>query len=159
MLNQIENWIDQTLNDFSNRTVPCDQLLTQFAGYYPSDFLSKSYFVVIDEIPMPDFPELREAGLGGFLDMKMDGVTYKNTYFIKTVHQNNFELHFHELVHVLQWQYLGAQRFISRYIEEMQKYGYRDAPLEKMAYDLGDHFSKNGEPLDIPSYVQQKIGD
>lgn len=157
MLNQIEHWIDQTLNDYSNRAVSCDQLSTQLAGFYPSDFLSKSYFVVIDQIPKPDFPELRKAGLGDFLDMEMAGITYKNTYFIKTGHENNFELHFHELVHVLQWQYLGAQGFISRYIEEMQKYGYRDAPLEKMAYDLGDHFSKNGEPMNIQSYVQQEI--
>lgn len=40
------------------------------------------------------------------------GTTYKDTYFIKR--QNCFDesLHFHELVHVVQWDYLGVEKFL-----------------------------------------------
>ncbi len=69
----------------------------------------------------------------------------------------SLDLHFHELVHVLQWQYLGAKAFISRYINEVQTLGYEAAPLEKMAYSLGDYFARKEKPFDIPSYVQEKI--
>lgn len=62
-----------------------------------------------------------------------------------------------ELVHVLQWQYLGSQNFIQRYLSEMQEYGYNDAPLEKMAYGLQGHYSSNGVPIDVPSFVRQNL--
>ena len=157
MLDKIEQWIDQTLKDCSNRMVPCDHLSPRLNGFYPSEFLSRSNYVIVDKIPKPDFPVLRQEGFGSFIDMDVDGITYKNTYFIKTGSAGNLPVHFHELVHVLQWQYLGAKDFISRYIYEIQKYGYNEAPLEKMAYFLENHFSNNGNPINIPIYVQQKI--
>ena len=92
------------------------------------------------------------------MDMNAIGITYKNTYFIKKGNENNLTLHFHELVHVLQWQHLGAKDFISRYIKEILQYGYKDAPLEKMAFQLDHHYRNNkGVVFSIPNYVQQKL--
>ena len=51
----------------------------------------------------------------------------------------------------------GGEGFISRYIQEIQRYGYREAPLEKMAYFLDDHFSKAGDRFDITEYVKKQI--
>ncbi len=107
MLDKINNWIDQTLDDNSNERVSCE-CFSQFKGFYTSEFLEKSYFVVVNQLPKPDFQELRQAGLGGFIDTDFGGITYKNTYFIKKRQENNLALHFHELVHVLQWKKLGA---------------------------------------------------
>ena len=157
MLEKIEQWIDATLDDFSDRKITCKVLAPHFNGFYPPEFLETGYFVVVDKIPKPDFPELRQSGLGGFIDMDVDGITYKNTYFIKKGCENNFSLHFHELVHVLQWRYLGASGFIERYIKEIIKHGYRDAPLEIMAYALAAYYSAAKVAFDIPAYVQQKI--
>jgi hypothetical protein len=157
VLEKIEQWIDETLEDYSDRKITCKFLSPHFNGFYPPEFLEASYFVVVDKIPKPDFPELRRSGLGGFIDMDVDGITYKNTYFIKKGCENICNLHFHELVHVLQWQHLGASGFIERYIKEIIEYGYRDAPLERMAYALGDYFAEKKVAFDIPAYVQQKI--
>lgn len=157
MIDKIEQWIDQTLKNYSNKIVSCECFSSYFVGFYSSEFLSRCYYVVVEDIPKPDFPELRHAGLGNFIDMEIDGITYKNTYFIKKGKENNLTLHFHELVHVLQWQYLGAKVFISRYVSEIQQYGYRDAPLEKMAYTLDNHFKKRGRVFNIPNYVKQRI--
>ena len=157
MINLIDQWIDQTLLDFSDKKVSCNFHLSDFNGFYPLEFLSASSFVVVNEIPKPNFPELRQAGLGDFIDMDVDAITYKDTYFIKRGKEDNLVLHFHELVHVLQWKYLGAYGFINRYIGEIQNFGYDNAPLEKMAYGLQDLYLSKSEAFNIPDYVQQKI--
>jgi hypothetical protein len=96
-------------------------------------------------------------GLGDFINLDVDGITYKDTYYIKQHCADNLRLHFHELVHVAQWKQLGAVNFIQRYINEINYYGYSKAPLEAMAYLCDAHFSKGGDKVDIPSYVSKKI--
>lgn len=157
MINRIDEWIDQTLVNFSERSQPCEKFAVEFEGFFPIEFLSKAYYVVTDEIPKPNFPELYQAGLGAFIDMDVDGITYKDTYFIKSAFEHLKSLHFHELIHVIQWGILGAKTFIHRYIGEIQQYGYEFAPLETMAYRLQNHFMAQGEVINIPSYVQEKI--
>ncbi len=157
MINKIENWIDETLRDHLDKRVSCDCFATAFNGFYPTAFLSKSYYVVVDEIPKPDFTELREAGLGDFIDMAVDGITYKDTYFISRGCENNLELHFHELVHVLQWEILGVSDFINRYIEEVNQHGYEFSPLEKMAYALQDCFRNKVSSFSVPDYIKVNI--
>lgn len=70
------------------------------------------------------------------VDMDVAGITYNDTYYIKKEAANELRVHFHELVHVLQWRELAPQGFIERYIREIQYFGYNNAPLEKMAYAL-----------------------
>jgi len=139
---QIEAWIDETIVAHSHLKQSCACFERKFQGYYPSEFLEESYFVVVDKLPKPDFPELRALGLSNFLDTEFAGITYKNTYFITKSHENNISLHFHELVHVQQWRLLGAGAFISRYIQEIDSYGYNSAPLEIMAYGYQHKFER-----------------
>ncbi|WP_445355923.1 hypothetical protein ACJJI5_07650 [Microbulbifer sp. EKSA008] len=157
MLQKIDQWIDQTLIDFKEVRQSCARFTGKFSGYYTKEFLSKSYFVVVDNIPKPRFPELYQAGLGDFVDMEVAGITYKDTYFVKTPFAAEISLHFHELVHIHQWSLLGAESFIKRYISEIQTYGYNGAPLEKMAYSLQDRFMDNCTPTDVLSYVQNHL--
>ncbi len=157
MINNIENWIDETIEGHLNNRVSCACFAKVFNDFYPVEFLSRSYYVVVEQIPKPDFPELRQAGLGDFIDKPLAGITYKDTYFIKKGCEKDLELHFHELVHVVQWQILGASKFISRYISEMQQQGYDDSPLEKMAYELQYSFSKKVHPFNVLDYVKDNI--
>ncbi|WP_249362434.1 MULTISPECIES: hypothetical protein [unclassified Pseudoalteromonas] len=66
-------------------------------------------------------------------------------------------MHFHELAHVVQWRELGAHAFIMRYINEIQTFGYNDAPLEIMAYGLDAHYTSNGNKFNIPDYITQQL--
>ena len=158
MIDKIEQWVDETLLTFSIESESCERLLTHFNGFYPAGFLTTCRFVVVDEIPKPDFPEVREIkGYREFIDMDASAITYKNTYFIKEQNIGNLATHFHELVHVLQWLYLGGPGFISRYITELQTYGYDQAPLELMAYALDNHYSNNQAVFDVPNYVRQNL--
>ncbi|MCC2636614.1 MAG: hypothetical protein K0Q68_333 [Moraxellaceae bacterium] len=154
MLAIIEEWIDATLASHAAERVSCVSLSPHFEGYFSREFLSQSYFVVTDELPKPDFPALHDLGLGGFLALDADGITYKDTYFIRPAVVDKVDLHFHELVHVAQWRHLGAPAFIERYARELLQFGYERAPLEEMAYSLQRYFcAGNGRPVDVRKFV------
>lgn len=157
MIHSIEAWIDETNAMFADKRQSCSQFSQPFAGFYSKEFLANAYFVVVESLPKPDLPELREAGLGDFLDMDVQGITYKNTYYIVPSVALDLRLHFHELVHVSQWNALGAIGFLQRYISEVQTLGYAEAPLEKIAYTFDYHFAQGGQKIDVPSYIENNI--
>lgn len=158
MLGKIDRWIDDTISSYLHERVPCDALAPHFAGFYPREFLAKSYCVLADNLPKPDFPELYESGLGGFLEMDADGITYKDTYFIKPHMAEKLDLHLHELVHVAQWRFLGAPAFIERYIKENMQCGYDNMPLEEMAYSLQRYYCANkSRPVDVLRHVRERL--
>ncbi|MET1256902.1 hypothetical protein [Aliikangiella maris] len=157
MLNKINNWIDNLNRTYSEQKISCRQFLQPFAAFYSEAFLDNASYVVVDKIPKPEFPELSEMGLGDFIDMPASAITYKDTYYILVQSAESMRIHFHELVHVAQWQLLGAQGFISRYIQEIQQFGYAQAPLEKMAYALDGHFAQGGESIVVPNYVAKQL--
>ncbi len=107
MIYKIEEWINQLNRSHEHVRKPCIAFKNQFKGSYSTDFLTNTFFVVVDKIPKPDIPELRKAGLGDFIDMDAMGITYNDTYYIKEGEVNNLRLHFHELVHVVQWRELA----------------------------------------------------
>ena len=157
MIQHIEKWIDETNQMFRFRREPCSKWQVAFAGFYPAEFLKSAFFVVVDEVPKPNFPELRNMGFGHFLDIPASGITYKNIYYVVEDQANNPRLHFHELVHVAQCQVLGHTHFIARYMAEIQEFGYDSAPLERMAYQLDEHFSKKGQKINVPELVHNQL--
>lgn len=157
MLEEIENWIHEINARHETERVSCTFFKLEFQGFYSPIFLESAYFVVTDHIPKPNFPRLRQAGLGGFIDMDVAGITYNDTYYVKTSAAKELRLHFHELVHVIQWRTLTPQGFIRRYIQEIHDLGYYEAPLEKMAYALDAHYQAKGQNLDIEKYVREHL--
>lgn len=154
-LSKLEEWIDSTNKHYSGQRKSCIEFSKKFAGFYQPEFLKGSYYVVIDSVPKPDFPELKVLGLDDFNDMDVDGITYNDTYYIIPSKQDSFQLHFHELVHVAQWKHLGKRAFLEMYISEIKELGYEKAPLEIIAYTLDDHFSKNGNHVDVVEYMKE----
>jgi len=67
-------------------------------------------------------------------------------------------LHFHELVHVVQWRLLCAERFLALYADGLEKHGYRDSPLEVMAYDHEARFNSKESPYSVEAEVRQQLG-
>jgi hypothetical protein len=154
---EIEKWMHQLNSSYKEARQSCSVFEKHFKGFYSPDFLKTAFFVVTDEIPKPDFPELWEAGLENFLAMDVDGITYNDTYYVKQSAVNELRLHFHELVHVIQWRELTPEGFIARYIREIQHVGYNEAPLEKMAYALDGHYQKQGRPHSVEQFVRENL--
>ena len=157
MVEAIEKWVHEINNHHKYKRKSCALFAESFHGFYSFDFLDSAYFVVTNHIPKPDFPELREEGLGDLIDKDFEGITYDDTYYVKTAAADELRLHFHELVHVLQWRTLTPQVFIRRYIQEIQDFDYEGAPLEKMAYALDAHYQRGGPQLDVAKYVREHL--
>jgi hypothetical protein len=74
---------------------------------------------------------------------RFTGATFKDTVFIQVGQPSESEsLHFHELVHVVQWNQLGVDNFLLAYGIGLLQFGYRESPLEQMAYSLQAQFDE-----------------
>lgn len=92
-----------------------------------------------DPLPVPPAGLLPGFNLDAFTGL--DGITYGDLYFVRECEKGRESLHFHELVHVVQWNLLGVERFLEIYLAEMVRAGYRGDRLEQMAYHLQDRFT------------------
>lgn len=152
----VREWIDTTLEENRPNAVSVNTLtFPQLSKVFPLDLLSRAQVVVVTgKVP---FPPLSRMGLPEFTqmeNMQMAGVTYKDTFFVSHLHQTE-SLHFHELVHVIQWERLGVDDFLLAYGAGLMQFGYRDSPLEKMAYFLQSGFDRGVLPENTIEFVQQ----
>lgn len=154
IVTEIEVWIDKLLVSYQSSSLPCSQLPESICQFFPQDFLRNTYFVETDDIPKPYFAE-GIPGASSFLAMPAQGITYKNTYFL--LPGSSKSTHLHELVHVAQWLHLGARAFILAYIAGVQANGYRESPLEEMAYGIQAQFEGGCPAFDIPDKVRQSL--
>jgi len=153
-IKEINHWIDELLDKQAAQRISCTCLGDKLKGFYPSEFLAECAYVLVDDIPVPPItlPDLDIS-----LFRNADGITYKNTYFIRREREVDTSLHFHELTHCVQWKQLGAESFIERYLSEILTVGYDKAPLEKMAYTAQAYFERGGQQVDMVSYVSKNI--
>jgi hypothetical protein len=94
-------------------------------------------------------------GLQRFRDFEQgdwDGITYLDTYFLNCKKAADEELHFHELIHVVQWRLLGPERFLKLYADGLERFGYEDSPLEKMAYSAQTKFGRSKQAFDVQAW-------
>ncbi|MCE7523039.1 hypothetical protein [Alloalcanivorax xenomutans] len=152
----VSAWIDDLNTSYVEDRISCVKFRDAFDGFYDVGFLAASYYVVLDEIPTPEIVGANR-NVQEMLAMPMDGITYKDTYYVRKGHEGNMALHFHELVHVAQWECLGALRFITRYIEEIGVYKYEEAPLELMAYTLQHCYESKAKRFDVPGHVKNLL--
>jgi len=100
-------------------------------------------------------------GLSRFADFErgdFDGITYIDTFFLKPTQAHNESMHFHELVHVTQWRLLGPERFLFSYANGLECFGYRQSPLETMAYDAEAAFASSTAIFNVEKMVAKKLG-
>ena len=55
----------------------------------------------------------------------------------------------HGLVHVIQWRLLGPERFLALYADGLERLGYRNSPLEAMAFTLQKRFDREAQPFSV----------
>lgn len=87
--------------------------------------------------------------------MPIAGITYRDTFFVKEGRQDE-SLYFHEIVHVVQWDRLGVDGFLLTYGMGLMQWGYRDSPLEKMAYRLQADFDMGRLPAEIMKSIRKE---
>jgi len=97
--------------------------------------------VVVDRLPVPPLSSMGLAQFAEFERGNFNGITYLNTFFLKPAVAEDESVHFHELIHVIQWRVLGAKDFLRMYADGLERFGYWMSPLERLAYDAEAAFS------------------
>lgn len=148
-------WIDQALWDNANSaTRVSDCPFTSLRNHFNKDMLDYARVVHVPEVP---FPPLAELGLPEFHRLEgtsLDAVTYQNTFFVRDGRQSA-SLYFHELVHVVQWARLGVDNFLLAYAAGVLQCGYRQSPLEQMAYELQSKFDRKLAPQNLLELIER----
>jgi hypothetical protein len=125
--------------------------------YFTANTLASAKVVLVDQLP---FPPLSSWGLTRFADLErgdFNGITFLDTFFLKRSQSKNETIHFHELIHVIQWRILGPENFLRLYADGLERCGYRDSPLEAMAYDAEAAFVSTALAFDAEKLVSEKI--
>jgi hypothetical protein len=106
----VREWIDNLLERHKEQAVPVINLgFGRLQQLFPKDLLERSKLVVVTtKLPFPPVSSMGLPEFAAMENMSMDGITYKNTFFINHLHLTE-SLCFHELVHVIQWERLGVR--------------------------------------------------
>jgi len=148
-------WIRQTLADHADDARPVASLgFRRLPQYYRVETLASAKAIVVDRVPTPPLSKLGATGFEKFEHMDAGGITYLDSFFVDRRCAGDESLHFHELIHVIQWTVLNPERFLMAYADGLQRFGYRDSPLEVMAYDAQARFEHDPVPFDAEQHVR-----
>jgi hypothetical protein len=157
VLPAVREWIEKVLEENKEKAVPVIDLpFPRLQKAFPSDLLEKAKaVVVIGKVPFPPLGRMGLPELAQMENMPMAGITYKDTFFVNHLHQTE-SLHFHELIHVVQWERLGVDNFLLAYGVGLMQFGYQNSPLEQMAYSLQEDFDRGKLTTGIIELIRQR---
>jgi hypothetical protein len=155
---QFMGWVEGVLNAHASRAQPvAAKGFVRLPLYFSRQRLASAKYVVVDRVPMPPLTALGLRQFAEFEHADNSGVTYLDTYFVKRNRADDEALHFHELIHVIQWSLLGPERFLGTYAAGLETFGYRNSPLEAMAFDAEALFAQVTEAFDAELFVAEKL--
>lgn len=152
----VREWIEKTLEEHQNHAIPVINLpFPRLKKAFPPELLSRAKAVVVTgKVPFPPLSSMGLPELAEMEKMDMAGITYKDTFFVSHL-QKTESLHFHEMIHIVQWARLGVNNFLRAYGVGLLQFGYTDSPLEKMAYSLQAIFDSGSLPPNLIELIQQ----
>jgi hypothetical protein len=154
----LAGWIDRTLRQHASEARPVSSAgFKRLPLYFSPSLLARAKYVPVDNCPTPPMASMGLEQFRDFEEMNPGGITYLNTYFVRHDHVSLERLHFHELIHVVQWQLLRQESFIKLYADGLERCGYRDSPLEVMAYDAEEAFASGGPTFDAEKHVREQL--
>lgn len=154
-LPQVRDWIKMLLETHADRARPASELrYPRLSACFPLNMLKGAKVVFVDDVPFPPVAKFGLPEFDAMRQMGLDGITFKDTYFLKKGHISEV-LHFHELVHVVQWSRLGIDNFLLAYGHGLMSFGYDQSPLEKMAYTLQDSFELGTLPHELVRVIER----
>lgn len=153
-------WIEETLERHATGRKPVSGFgFPRLSRFFSEELLGKTYAVIVKAgVPVP--PLLVDmAGMLNFSTQGVIGITYRDTYFLNRRHARDESLHFHEIIHTIQWSALGAERFVSHYALQLLENGYSRSFLERQAYHHAGRFKAGEAPYDAEGEVAREIGE
>jgi hypothetical protein len=126
--------------------------------YFTKHTLASTKVVLVDPLPVPPLASIGLKRFADFVRGDSNGITYIDTIFLKPTQSKNENLYFHELIHIIQWRLLGPDRFLLAYANGLECFGYRQSPLEAMAYDAESEFAGSTLIFNAEKLVAEKLG-
>ncbi len=157
-LPKVKSWIDNLLCEYSSEAKRViDLKLPRLSQYFSKEILETAKVVYIDWPPRIPLSLMGLTQFHDFEKMRVDGITYYDTFFVRSPLSSVEYLHFHELVHVVQWRYLGPDKFLLFYGLELLKNKYTNSLFEIMAYQLQSRFQRNKNIFDVELLVNSEL--
>jgi hypothetical protein len=125
----------------------------RLGDYFPPAVLDSAHVVTVESLPFPPVSEYGLPEFQGMAALDMAGITFGDMYFVRAGHAPADGIHFHELVHVVQWKTLGVAEFLSTYAVGLAQHTYETSPLESVAFWLEGQFGQGIAPLDVADFV------
>ncbi len=156
---KLRAWIQKTLASYEKAAQPIASMhFVRLPLYCDHSLLETAKFIAVDRLPMPPLTAMGLGRFAAFEQGNFNGVTYLDRYFIKRTMVTEEALHFHELIHVIQWRLLGPEGFLAAYADGLDEFGYENSPLEKMAYDAEASFKRSSTIFDAEKLVAEQLG-
>src|SRR5258708_39834967 len=147
-------WIHQTLSVHEKTAKAVGSLgFPRLSRYFGNELLTSAKVVVIDRVPMPP---LSAMGLSRFAEYEhgdYEGITYLDTFFVKRRSAAAERLHFHELIHVVQWRLLGPETFLAAHAAGLGTFCYLEKPPGIMADNAEASFCQSDQLFDPENLV------
>ena len=155
---KLQAWIQKTLAAYERDAQPIASMrFARLPLYFGHTSLEATRFIPIEQVPMPPLAAMGFDRFAAFERGDFNGVTYLDRYFIKRSVVTEEALHFHELIHVIQWRLLGPESFLTAYANGLDEFGYENSPLEKMAYDAEASFRRSAVIFDADKFVAERV--
>jgi hypothetical protein len=153
----IRQWIDELLENNKDKEILLATLgFQRLKIIFSNDLLEKTKVVTVsNKVPFPPLSQIGLHELASMEQMELAGITFKDTFFVNQEHCTE-SLHFHELIHVIQWERLGVDNFLLAYGLGLMQFGYQNSPLEQMAYSLQGNFENGANANNIVELVQKQ---
>ena len=158
LLSDVQNWIVHTLAEYAGQMEPIAAAqFERLNGYYPNTLLQRVQRVIVDRCPTPPLASTGIPQLSEIETWDVKGIPWQNTIFIRRDLADWDAVHFHELLHIIQWDLLGTERYLTAWAIGTITRGYRDNPLEEMAFRHQSRFETEEKPYDIVREVTAEI--
>jgi len=155
---KVQAWIQKTLAAYEQDAQPVASMrFARLPLYFDHASLETTKFIPVDRVPMPPLAAMGLDRFAAFEQGDFNGVTYLDRYFIKRPVVTEEALHFHELIHVIQWRLLGPEGFLAAYANGLDEFGYENSPLERMAYDAEASFRRSSVIFDANKFVVERL--
>jgi hypothetical protein len=151
----VRQWIEQLLDAHADGAHAVSTLsFTRLSTCFPWELLERTRVVTVERVPFPPVDQFGLPELAFMQEMSFDGITFRDTFFLRRGRTSE-ELHFHELVHVVQWVRLGVDNFLLAYGLGLLRFGYERSPLEQMAYTLQRNFELGTRPRELVRVIEE----
>jgi len=161
-------WISQQRTAFRPRGhALSDGALATFSNFFDRNLLKNARMVTVPAIDNPPFleqlrPVLALASVPVLDFSSMAAITFVDTILlVESAAKDNLDsLMFHELIHVVQYDILGLDKFVELFITGWvnQGFNYAAIPLEMDAYELQYQYESAPDlGFDVQDEVSQRL--